>query len=365
MISLAFLLGSILILCLQTYGLPTVDPGLFVISGVKTCGNSTGYCLLGTDCTLDQDFVADKGGHCGGLKNAFTPTANFVCCSDKKKLNEVEESSSKGNSSTSSPLLEIKDHVDVDSIDITTEAPDSTTFEIAKDYLMLDNDINTMDAMASSPINTCDACNSTVRFMAEGSQICLGSHIGKGWVVTSASCSMITFRIGMVNVVASFLEEPEVESPIRTIVVNENYKTSASNILLPEANNLGLIQLNNTMDGRCVPCLPIKGQKFGGQMCRTLNNSTDPDESVCESEVETIIGDGKEEFLTTICDSITSPSYYGGEQDSGKPLMCGGHLAGVETSSGIGMEVFTQLSIYMDWIRQNIQPAPMQTFKTP
>ncbi|XP_039283315.1 uncharacterized protein LOC111060957 [Nilaparvata lugens] len=67
-------------------GLPTVDPGLFVISGVGTCGGGGGYCLLGFDCTLDEDFVADDGnGHCEGLKSAFTPSAHFVCCQDTKR----------------------------------------------------------------------------------------------------------------------------------------------------------------------------------------------------------------------------------------------------------------------------------------
>nr|QKV49923.1 mucin-22-like protein [Locusta migratoria] len=49
--------------------------------GVSTCGNGSGYCLLGLDCTLDDDFVADtSGGHCRGLLTAFTPSAHFVCC---------------------------------------------------------------------------------------------------------------------------------------------------------------------------------------------------------------------------------------------------------------------------------------------
>ncbi|XP_054284604.1 uncharacterized protein LOC129001348 [Macrosteles quadrilineatus] len=61
---------------------PLVDPGLFVISGVKTCGGGGGYCLLGLDCTLDEDFLPDTGvgQHCEGLKSAFTPSAHFVCC---------------------------------------------------------------------------------------------------------------------------------------------------------------------------------------------------------------------------------------------------------------------------------------------
>ncbi|XP_069701094.1 mucin-22-like isoform X2 [Periplaneta americana] len=33
------------------------------------------------DCTLDEDFLPDdQGGHCEGLKSAFTPRAHFICC---------------------------------------------------------------------------------------------------------------------------------------------------------------------------------------------------------------------------------------------------------------------------------------------
>jgi len=54
--------------------------GVFVITGVKTCGGGTGYCILGGDCTVDKEFIADTG-HCDGLRKAFTPRAYFVCCS--------------------------------------------------------------------------------------------------------------------------------------------------------------------------------------------------------------------------------------------------------------------------------------------
>nr|CAD7569767.1 unnamed protein product [Timema californicum] len=54
---------------------------LFVIMGVGSCGSGTGYCLLGIDCTMDKDFLPDDdGGHCDGLRSAFTPSANFICC---------------------------------------------------------------------------------------------------------------------------------------------------------------------------------------------------------------------------------------------------------------------------------------------
>ena len=58
-----------------------IPTGLFVIQGVSSCGNSDGYCLLSNSCLVDTDFESDTdGGHCDGLKHAFNPHADFVCC---------------------------------------------------------------------------------------------------------------------------------------------------------------------------------------------------------------------------------------------------------------------------------------------
>ncbi len=52
-----------------------------MIQGVSSCGNSDGYCLLSNSCLVDTDFESDTdGGHCDGLKHAFNPHADFVCC---------------------------------------------------------------------------------------------------------------------------------------------------------------------------------------------------------------------------------------------------------------------------------------------
>ncbi|XP_043208761.1 uncharacterized protein LOC122374217 isoform X1 [Amphibalanus amphitrite] len=59
---------------------PIIDPGLFVIQGVKTCGDGAGYCMLGANCSADSDFSADPSGHCVGLRTAFSPPADFSCC---------------------------------------------------------------------------------------------------------------------------------------------------------------------------------------------------------------------------------------------------------------------------------------------
>lgn len=52
-----------------------------MIQGVSTCGLGEGYCLLSNSCLVDSDFESDSdGGHCDGLKHAFNPNADFVCC---------------------------------------------------------------------------------------------------------------------------------------------------------------------------------------------------------------------------------------------------------------------------------------------
>lgn len=56
-----------------------------MITGVETCGDNLGYCLLGNDCTMDDDFLPDPFGNCTGLKRAFTPSSPFVCCKLSKE----------------------------------------------------------------------------------------------------------------------------------------------------------------------------------------------------------------------------------------------------------------------------------------
>lgn len=51
-----------------------------MLTGVKDCGNSSGYCMLGNNCTTDDDFLPDSSGNCDGLKQAFIPSAPFACC---------------------------------------------------------------------------------------------------------------------------------------------------------------------------------------------------------------------------------------------------------------------------------------------
>lgn len=36
--------------------------------------------MLGVDCTVNENFLADDNGHCKGLRTAFTPETYFSCC---------------------------------------------------------------------------------------------------------------------------------------------------------------------------------------------------------------------------------------------------------------------------------------------
>jgi len=62
---------------------PQVDPGVFVITHIRSCRNGAGYCILGIKCNVDTDFVDDdSGGDCDSLSAAFSPQATFVCCKE-------------------------------------------------------------------------------------------------------------------------------------------------------------------------------------------------------------------------------------------------------------------------------------------
>ncbi|KAK9509011.1 hypothetical protein O3M35_006427 [Rhynocoris fuscipes] len=414
---MATMLAGSLVLAKQT---PMVDPGLFVISGVTTCGGGSGYCLLGSDCSLDQDFIEDTTGHCKGLKGAFTPSAHFVCCRDSKLENEIEpntneqlkpnvtlasnDSDTSYEQSTNSAAVKdrrneiIVEFVgkslpinlmdtskskidDKQQVITTTEEIIETTVTIADDPVTSASKLAEQTSTDKEAVTNSNAtmktencsennCTTSVRFFSEESQICLGMLIGPGWVLTSASCALRIFRVGMVNVFGSPLDDVNLVAAVKTIIVNENYRPSVSNILLPEPNNVGLIKLNDTFNEKCTPCLPDKNSAFAGEICYTFVNTTVSstksgkiDIITCEAELETMQGEAKEEFFTISCESPSQSKFLGGEIDSGKGLICQGYLAGVETSSGVGMTVFSKVSTYADWIQQNMKPNIRQHFK--
>ncbi|CAG0882835.1 unnamed protein product [Cyprideis torosa] len=91
------------IICVWTsvlHAKPIVDPGVFVIQGVPTCGNGKGYCVLGNKCEVDDDFKLDLTGHCKGLQTAFSPAADFICC--RENLPEYDLHPKKPKQQTSS-----------------------------------------------------------------------------------------------------------------------------------------------------------------------------------------------------------------------------------------------------------------------
>jgi len=79
--------------------------------GVRSCRAGTGYCLLGLDCTLDEDFLPDdQGGHCDGLRSAFTPSAHFICC----RYNAANKTISPETVPISTPISVGEDIIDND-----------------------------------------------------------------------------------------------------------------------------------------------------------------------------------------------------------------------------------------------------------
>ena len=79
--------------------------------GVRSCRAGAGYCLLGLDCTLDEDFLPDdEGGHCDGLRFAFTPSAHFICC----RYNAANKTISPQTVPISTPISIAQDIIDND-----------------------------------------------------------------------------------------------------------------------------------------------------------------------------------------------------------------------------------------------------------
>ncbi|OXA56496.1 transmembrane protease serine 11B-like protein [Folsomia candida] len=111
-------------------GLPVVDKGVFVITGVKTCGGMGGYCILGGDCTVDKEFVADEDGHCDGLRKAFTPRAFFVCC---KLLGGVTDNTTSTTTPISTPTTTPTSSISIESVEEdeskSVEEPGSNSIE--------------------------------------------------------------------------------------------------------------------------------------------------------------------------------------------------------------------------------------------
>jgi len=71
---------------------PQVDPGVFVITHIRSCRNGAGYCILGIKCNVDTDFVDDdSGGNCDSLSAAFSPQATFVCCKENPVNFDTEQ----------------------------------------------------------------------------------------------------------------------------------------------------------------------------------------------------------------------------------------------------------------------------------
>jgi len=68
------------LLVVTSSALPVVDQGVFILQGISSCLNGTGYCILGNACTADIDFIRADTGHCDGLDSAFTPSVKFSCC---------------------------------------------------------------------------------------------------------------------------------------------------------------------------------------------------------------------------------------------------------------------------------------------
>ncbi|XP_021921009.1 uncharacterized protein LOC110830416 [Zootermopsis nevadensis] len=124
--------------------LPIVDPGLFVIMGVRSCRAGVGYCLLGLDCTLDEDFLPDdQGGHCDGLRSAFTPSAHFTCCrysAVNRTIPHLPYPASVGQDVAENDLAPLGDYAMTDALGSGGDFPSGSNFVQITESSQLDAD---------------------------------------------------------------------------------------------------------------------------------------------------------------------------------------------------------------------------------
>ncbi|XP_065213575.1 uncharacterized protein LOC135840804 [Planococcus citri] len=59
---------------------PSIRRGILAITGISTCGQGDGYCLVDVDCLSGEDFSPDPIGHCDRLKAIYSSSSSFSCC---------------------------------------------------------------------------------------------------------------------------------------------------------------------------------------------------------------------------------------------------------------------------------------------
>lgn len=167
--------------------------GLFVISGVGTCGHGTGYCLLGIDCTINDDFLSDEKGHCNGLRTAFTPEAYFSCCryitSNASSFSIVDDMTLPPTSTVTFPQTDEPNFGNTENIDFS---------EVELNYLNKDR-----ESQSENGINE-NAEHRDVRMRNERwhgarstkvEKIVDLNHVGCSNTFLSQNCSNVTFDV--------------------------------------------------------------------------------------------------------------------------------------------------------------------------
>ncbi|CAG7819684.1 unnamed protein product [Allacma fusca] len=128
--------------------LPVVDKGVFVITGVKTCGQGLGYCVLGGDCSVDKEFTPDtKSGHCDGLRKAFTPRAFFVCC-------EYVDAAPQNTTTTTTPAPAATPESEENSPEVNDSSPESKESSSNESTESLDDKLNQTQVVSVATTTT-------------------------------------------------------------------------------------------------------------------------------------------------------------------------------------------------------------------
>ncbi|XP_046687897.1 uncharacterized protein LOC124373575 [Homalodisca vitripennis] len=308
--------------------------------------------------------------------------------SNEKKDNSLPENVSKTNSITvdgdQSAHAEEDQFVTSTTVSPATHIPDNgrpmSTGQVIQGH-------PGMDQPCSRGASRGENCSEEVKFIFQNKTICFGSVYALDWVVTSASCALRVFRAGMLNVSVIPLSGPG-SVQVKTIIVHESYGENAgSSGQEMEANNIGLVQLKSPVVqwAECVPCLPLPGHRFSTSNCTAVTSrllasvpcsthgvcklgrdaaSSSTQMPVCAGSARMMTDDRGFPYIILPCDMVWEPRFAeSSPRGSGAPLFCEGVLAGLETSAGVGMTVYTPLSPYLGWLLRNTRPGlPDQHF---
>ncbi|XP_067008535.2 uncharacterized protein [Anabrus simplex] len=182
------------------------------------------------------------------------------------------------------------------------------------------------------------------------STVCPGALLTTNMVITSASCAIRLFNVGMEHIEVMHNDEISTSQRVRGIIVHENYRPDRSR---PPRYDMGVIHLTPSQQHRqktCVVCVAEPKMDVKVQRCRAAVRNSAKGENEAQRECKHVTPSGRRlGSVMTMCSKTSPPTP---KVPSGSPLICNGMLAGVAFSWDRG-QAFTPVNLFTTWIKNN------------